>query len=199
MSCIASKERDERESNNCLHKMQEILKETMRSRTRQWRPGPSLVPSANEITTKCPRMSSRTWENSGSGHCARRAVARFGIRDDVWEILDRARSPGHNGQSNDGVLRKNGVEADLILRSDWWEGNEDVVVFERITPLEPASFYTMTRAFPCAVENLSLKKDRPSAGILGSSITWGMSTCNVNGNRAHGLQRNFVHKKYNAT
>lgn len=60
---------------------------------------------------------------------------RFGIRNDVWEILDRARSPGTMGSRTTAFPGKMVSKRISFLRSGWWEGNEDVVrSFERITP-----------------------------------------------------------------
>jgi len=53
MSYIASKKRDEGRSRiNCLHKKQEILKETMRSRT--WQRRPDLVPRPMKLPRNVP-------------------------------------------------------------------------------------------------------------------------------------------------
>jgi len=75
-----------------------------------------------------------------------RPVARFGIPDDIWEILDVARSSDTMDSPMIALSGKDGVETDLILWSDWWQGNEDVVVFERINrpSNEPSFRYGMT-------------------------------------------------------
>jgi len=53
MSYIASKKRDEGRSRiNCLHKKQEILKKTMRSRT--WQQRPDLVPRPMKLPRNVP-------------------------------------------------------------------------------------------------------------------------------------------------